>query len=120
MTETLELTAPIVVSCLNEEKARTYVAALRAVGVPEDKIVTVFPGDPDAAAQVVDDPRLDGVVERRERLVEQQQRRLGDERTGQCCPLTFAAGDIRGTAFEEIGDAERRGDGRDTSLPLVQ
>ena len=60
------------------------------------------------AAQVVHDARLDGVVERRERLVEQQQRRLGDERTGQRRTLTFAAGDIRRTAVEEIGDERPR------------
>jgi putative glutamine amidotransferase len=47
-----ELAAPIVVSCLNAEKARTYVAALAAVGVPEAMIRTVFPGDADAAEQV--------------------------------------------------------------------
>jgi len=46
------LAAPIVVSCLNEEKSRGYVAALRAVGVPEEKIRAVFPGDPSAAALV--------------------------------------------------------------------
>ncbi len=50
--DTLELAAPIVVSCLNEERSRTYVAALRDVGVPEHRIRTVFPGDPDAASLV--------------------------------------------------------------------
>lgn len=43
------LAAPIVVSCLNQEKSRNYVAALRAVGVPAEKIRAVFPGDPAAA-----------------------------------------------------------------------
>jgi putative glutamine amidotransferase len=47
-----KLAAPIVVSCLNEERSRTYVAALAAVGVPESMIRTVFPGDAGAADQV--------------------------------------------------------------------
>lgn len=44
-----ELAGPIVVCCLNAEKARAYIAALREVGVSESTIRTVFPGDADAA-----------------------------------------------------------------------
>ncbi len=47
-----ELAAPIVVCCLNAEKARSYVAALQAVGVPEAMLRTAFPGDPGAAELV--------------------------------------------------------------------
>lgn len=46
------LAAPIVVCCLNAEKARAYIAALREVGVPEAMIRTAFPGDTGAAELV--------------------------------------------------------------------
>jgi putative glutamine amidotransferase len=43
------LAGPIVVSCSNPEKVKTYVAALSAAGVAEDRIRTVFAGDEGAA-----------------------------------------------------------------------
>ena len=70
--------------------------------------------------EVVHDARLDGVVERGQRFVEQQHRRLGDERPSQRRSLAFAARDLRGPAVEDFGDAKRLRDGRDSPLPFIR
>ena len=58
------------------------------------------------AAEVVHDAGLDGVIERRERLVEQQQRRFGHQCASQCRALTLAARDLRRLAIENLGRCE--------------
>ena len=52
------------------------------------------------------------VVQRRQRLVEQQDHGIGDERSRQRRALALAAGDVGRPAIEEVRDAERRRDAR--------
>ncbi|HZI63966.1 MAG TPA: gamma-glutamyl-gamma-aminobutyrate hydrolase family protein [Thermoanaerobaculia bacterium] len=47
-----DLLGPIVVSCSNPEKVKTYAAALRAAGAPEERIRTVFAGEAGVADAV--------------------------------------------------------------------
>ena len=63
--------------------------AMRVRDVENRDAVRLVPG-----AQVVHDARLRDVIERRQRLVEQQDRRIGDERSRQRHTLTLAAGDL--------------------------
>ena len=89
--------------------------AVRVRDVQNRNAVRGVPG-----AQVVDDARRGRVIERRQRLVEQQHRRIGDERTRQRDALAFAAGDGRRPAGQQVRDAERVGDRRASrALPLV-
>ena len=71
------------------------------------------------ALEVVHDVALDRVVERRQRLVEQQRFGVGDERAGQRRALTLAAGNLVRAAAEQPFDVERLGGLGDALLPLV-
>jgi hypothetical protein len=73
-------------------------------------------GDPHA--QVVHDLRLRAGIERRERFVEQQRARLGDERAGKRDALLLAAGKLRRAAAQCVLDAKCRGDGTDFGTAL--
>ena len=53
---------------------------------------------------------LGRAVERRERLVHQQELRLRQERAADCDPLAFAAGKLAWRAVEQSGDAEKLDD----------
>ena len=60
--------------------------AVRMRDVQDGDVVRRVPG-----AQILDDPRLGGVIEAGQRLVEQQHLRIGDERTRQRGALTLTA-----------------------------
>jgi hypothetical protein len=68
------------------------------------------PARPVPDAQVVENPRLRRVVERRERLVEQQRIRIGHQRPRERRALPLAARDCARLARAQIRDAERRED----------
>ena len=72
------------------------------------------------APQVAHDPRLDCVVERRQRLVQQQQRRIRDERPGERRALPFPARHVGWLSTEDIRDAERFGHADDATAPIVR
>ena len=61
--------------------------------------------------QVFDDAGLGGVIQRRQRLVEQQQRRIGDQRPRERGPLTLAARDGARLPVQHVRNPERFGDG---------
>ena len=71
------------------------------------------------APEVVHDVALNRVVERRQRLVEQQRVGIGDERPGERRPLTFAAGNLVRATAEQPFDVERLGGLDDALLPLA-
>ena len=78
--------------------------AVRVGHVQDGNVVRRVPG-----AQIVDDPRLRRVIERRQRLVEQQHVRIGDQRARQRHALTFAAGNRVRPPGEQVVDAETLG-----------
>ncbi len=67
-------------------------------------------------AEVVDDFRFGGGVERGQRLVEQQDTRVGHEGAGQSYSLPLAAGNLSGFALAQMGDTEGFEDGIALSL----
>ena len=71
--------------------------------------VTSSVGSRSSASSSASSPRTTPArvgVERRERLVEQQHRRVARERPGQRDPLALAAGEIAGTGAGEVRDPE--------------
>jgi hypothetical protein len=63
------------------------------------------------AAQQFENLRLDGHVERRRRLIGDQQARIAGQRDGDHHPLLHAAGQLEGILAEaafRVGDADRR------------
>ena len=76
--------------------------AVRMRHVQDGNVVRRVPG-----AQVLDDPRLRGVIEAGQRLVEQQHLRIGDERTRQRGALALAAGNRARLSGEQMSDPKR-------------
>ena len=69
-------------------------------------------------AQIVNDRSLGRAIKRGQRLVEQENFRIGDERAGQSNTLALAAGNFASLAPREMRNTERLEDRRDAGFPL--
>src|SRR6266545_650595 len=70
------------------------------------------------ALQVLDDPGLGPRIQRGQGLVQEQDRGLGDQRTGQRDPLLLTAGDLPRRPFAEMRDLEGLENLAHPALPL--